>query len=104
MRALPEDHDPEHTAEMYECYQQGLSMREVGRKFCLSATTVGRRFRASGLERRPSGLPQPTQEQVAEWRRLRVDEGLSYAEIGARSAMAGWTVRKHLLQLQREAS
>ena len=104
MRPLPESHDAEQTAAMYALYQKGRTKLEVAREFDVSETTVYRRFAASGLSCRAAGLPRPTEAQVAEWRRLRVDEGLTYAEIGARSGWADWTVRKHLNALQQEAS
>lgn len=68
--------------EMYALYEQGASLQEVGEAFGVSKPFVSKRFKAAGLQTRPSGSPAaeyPVQEMYALY-----EQGVSLHAVGER--------------------
>lgn len=77
------------TKEMWQAYEAGASLAEVGQQFGLSAVRVSQLFRAAGLKARPHGSPGRKRREGGEKRRERALEmyalyleGASLREVG----------------------
>jgi transposase len=64
-------------AQMYELYERGATVAEVGEKFGVSPSRVGQLFQETGRETRPQGLVYPVEEMHELY-----EQGATLAEVG----------------------
>jgi len=89
----------EHQAQtraMAAMYDEGATLREVGRAFGLTEDGVSKRFRRAGVPRRRGGRREITPQSVEAVRRLYVDEKLTLAEVSEELGISVGAVRQRL--------